>query len=205
MKKKITFSLPAEAMTTATEAMLLGDFNNWDVSNPVKLKKQKDGSHSATLLLEAGKSYEYRFLLNNGEWVNDWYAEKYIFKPEHGVDNSLIYVPETEEADKKTKAAKPRVQAVPKAKTKKEIPAGDDFTLIEGIGTEISKLFAAANIHSFKDLAKTTGKKLKSIIAAAEEEFDIPDPATWPKQAKLAAAAQWEKLKELQEQLKKKK
>ncbi len=54
---------------------------------------------------------------------------------------------------------------------------------------------------TFKDLSKISVKKLKGILEAAGSKFQVHDPASWPKQAKLAAAAKWEELEELQKEL----
>ena len=221
--KKITFKLPAEALGTATAALLLGDFNGWNYENAVSLTVQADGSLAASVELEAGKSYEYRFLLNNGTWINDWAADKYVHNEAFGVENSVVIVPaETAKptakkakpaVTKEKKEAAPKVAATPKetvakkaapSKAKKEkvvVPAKDDLTKIEGIGTKIAKLLEADGIVTFADLGKATGKKLKAILEAAGPKFQLHDPASWPKQAKLAAAAKWDELAALQEKL----
>ncbi len=211
MQKKVTFTLPAEALGEATEAVLLGDFNNWDVNEAVGLKVQKDGTLKATVALEAGKTYEYRFLLNDGRWVNDWNAEQYVFKAGLSVDNCVITVPEAPVADApvsgttetKSAAAKKTTKkaAAPKAKAPaKEVK--DDLTKIEGIGKKIAELLIAENIITFKDLAKATPKKLKTILEAAGSKFKVHDPTSWPMQAKLAAASKWNELDALQDELK---
>ncbi|AFK02584.1 hypothetical protein Emtol_1438 [Emticicia oligotrophica DSM 17448] len=87
--KKIDFLLPADVAAGATSGILLGNFNNWDSNQGVALKKQKDGSLKATVTLQAGL-YEYRYLLNDGRWVNDTQASKYI--PEFAVENCVIEV-----------------------------------------------------------------------------------------------------------------
>ena len=78
MEKKVTFTLASEIVGEATSAVLLGEFNNWDYNNGISLKKQKDGSMKATTTLEAGRTYQYRYLLNDGRWVNDHRADKYV-------------------------------------------------------------------------------------------------------------------------------
>ena len=95
MKKNITFTLPAEAVQGATEAFLLGDFNNWNPENAPKLEKQPDGSFKAAAQLEEGKTYQYRFLLNDGRWVNDYHAQNYVPVSGLYVDNCVITVPES--------------------------------------------------------------------------------------------------------------
>ncbi len=84
---KITFELPKEAVENAETVAVLGDFNNWQEGAP--LKKQKDGSFKATIELEKGRSYEYRFLINGVKWENAWNAESYKPTP-FGTYNSVV-------------------------------------------------------------------------------------------------------------------
>ncbi|HUN04498.1 MAG TPA: DUF4332 domain-containing protein [Niabella sp.] len=226
--KKITFNLPAEALGEATEALLLGDFNNWSLEEAIKLSVQKDGSLKASVLLEEGKSYQFRYLLNDGRWINDWNADDYVHNTVFGVQNSVIFVPvdevvatqevveakvekpakkaKTVKATKETKTVKEtktaKAPAKPKKAVKAEAPAADDLTKIEGIGPKISQLLKAEGIQSFKELSKATTKNLKAILEAAGSKFQVHDPSTWAKQAKLAAAEKWEKLLDLQAELK---
>lgn len=100
MTKNITFTLPSEALEGATEAILLGDFNNWNPDNAPKLQKQSNGSYKTVAQLEAGRTYHYRFLLNNGKWVNDYHAQSYEQVPGYYVDNCVITVPENSDQDK---------------------------------------------------------------------------------------------------------
>jgi 1,4-alpha-glucan branching enzyme len=83
---KVTFSLPPEV--GAKKVHLVGDFNNWDESS-TPLKKQKDGSFAVTLELEKGREYQFRYLVNQTDWHNDWQADKYIPNPFSG-DNSVV-------------------------------------------------------------------------------------------------------------------
>lgn len=132
MKKEIIFKLPAEAVEGATEALLLGDFNNWSEDNAIGLEKQEDGSYRTIVQLEAGRTYQYRFLLNDGRWVNDYNAQNYVPVSGYYVDNCVITVPETLDIEikksskispaKKSEKAKvkPALEAEPKkAKIKK--------------------------------------------------------------------------------------
>lgn len=86
---KATFILPAEAAPEAKDVLLVGDFNDWDAENAVKMKKQKNGVFKAVVSLEAGKEYEFRYLIDGENWENDWQADKYVSTP-FGVDNSVI-------------------------------------------------------------------------------------------------------------------
>ena len=218
--KQVTFSLPAEALGEATEAILLGDFNNWNPAEAVILSLQTDGILKADVLLEPGKTYEYRYLLNDGRWVNDGAAQAYAYKPELNIENSVITIPAdvviigetiivTEEKVKKAKAPATKKAAAKKAAPKKavtkvkEAPAKkDDLTKIEGIGPKIAKLLETDGIVSFNDLSKATVKKLKAVLDTAGPKFQMHNPGSWAKQAKLAAAAKWDELQKLQGELK---
>jgi predicted flap endonuclease-1-like 5' DNA nuclease len=190
MSKKVTFILPAEVVANATSGIILGEFNNWDDTHATSLKKQKDGSMKATLTLEAGRTYQYRYLLNDGRWVNDHTADKFVHVGGYNVENCVITVPAVEE----TLVGADALVIAPAKK--------DDLTKIEGIGKKIAELLTAAEISSFEELAKSTPKKLRTVLDAAGKKFKIHEPATWPKQAKLAAAGKWAELKKLQAELK---
>ena len=199
MSKKVKFILSADIVADATEGLLLGEFNNWDKENGFTLKKAKDGSLQTTVSLEAGKTYEYRYLLNDGRWVNDANAQQYAPIPALNVENCVITV--TEEIAVKPAKAKVKITAETPAPVVSEAVA-DELTKIEGIGKKIAELLQAENIHTFADLSKTTAKKLKSILEKGGNKFKMFDPTSWPKQAKLAAAGKWEELKKLQLELK---
>lgn len=142
MGKKVTFTLSAEIVGDATSAVLLGEFNNWDYNNGISLKKQKDGSMKATTTLETGKTYQYRYLLNDGRWVNDQRADNYVHISGYQVENCVISVPDEIEAEvKPAKAAKPaKEKKTVKAEKAESTP--DDLTKVEGIGKKIAALLA---------------------------------------------------------------
>ena len=190
MTKKITFTLPAEVVANATSGLLLGDFNNWDDTKAPSLKKQKDGSMKAELALEGGV-YHYRYLLDDGRWVNDYTAENYAHVWGYGVDNCVVTVPVEENVSAEVIETEATI-----------LPKKDDLTKIEGVGKKIAEILTASGIASFEILSKATSKKLRTILDEAGKKFKTHDPATWPKQAKLAAAGKWAELKKLQSQLK---
>lgn len=101
MTTQIAFTLPAEAVEGASEAMLLGDFNNWNPEQAPRLERQADGSFKTVAQLEEGQTYHYRFLLNDGRWVNDYYAQYYVCIPELYIDNCVITVPVSEAKENK--------------------------------------------------------------------------------------------------------
>jgi len=80
------------------------------------------------------------------------------------------------------------------------VPAGDDLTVIEGIGPKVASLLAEAGIATFAQLAAADPAHLAEVLRAAH--LPMIDPATWPQQARLAAAGQSDELKALQQALK---
>lgn len=196
MTKKVSFKLPAECVADAASGVLVGEFNDWNPEEGIYLKKQDDGSMVAELALTAGKTYEYRYLLSDGRWVNDNNATKSSDVYGNAVENCIIDVTET---IKKAVETKPKV-----VKDLKDQPivVSDDLTKIEGVNKKVESLLVKENIKTYKDLAKATIKKLQLILDGAGSKFSIINPATWPKQAKLAAAAKWEELSKWQDDLK---
>lgn len=86
---KATFSLPKEAVESANEVFLVGDFNDWDTDKGIQMTQLKNGSFKATVELETGKEYQFRYLIDGETWENDWEADKYVATP-FGVDNSVV-------------------------------------------------------------------------------------------------------------------
>ncbi len=90
---RVRFVLPAQVEADA--ASVVGDFNDWDDSATL-MKRQKDGSWSASVLLPPGKRYEFRYRLRTGmdvgatedEWFNDDGCER-CSNP-FGTENSVI-------------------------------------------------------------------------------------------------------------------
>lgn len=64
--KKTTFQIK---VSEANSVCLLGDFNGWNAeSNP--MKQSKNGVWKIDLKLSEGE-YEFRYLVNHHEWLND--------------------------------------------------------------------------------------------------------------------------------------
>jgi predicted flap endonuclease-1-like 5' DNA nuclease len=89
-EKKVMFTLPAHIAGGATSGVLLGQFNNWDLNNALPLEVRADGSLAAYITLETGRSYEYRYLLDDGRWVNDDHAERYVHINQYQIENCVI-------------------------------------------------------------------------------------------------------------------
>ena len=88
---KVTFRVPSEAAKDANTVHIVGDFNNWDIY-ATPLKKLKDGSFTVTLDLEKDKEYQFRYLIDETTWENDWSADKYVPTPFGNAENSVVVV-----------------------------------------------------------------------------------------------------------------
>lgn len=87
---KVTFRLPSIAAPDAKTVSIVGDFNDWNIyANPMKKMKNKD--FAITLELQPGSEYQFRYLIDENSWENDWNADKYVKSP-YGTDNSVIVV-----------------------------------------------------------------------------------------------------------------
>lgn len=83
---KVTFE--THPLPEAEEVYLVGDFNDWnETSHPMK-KRKKDGCFTLAVKLEPGQEYSFRYLVD-GEWHNEWEADKYAPNPYEG-DNSVV-------------------------------------------------------------------------------------------------------------------
>ena len=113
-KVEVTFRMPP--LDGVVELYLRGDFNGWAVGG-VPLVQESDGEWVATLVLDAGRSYRFRYYDNQGTWHNDWEADAYV-PNQHGSDDSVLDLTETEEPSRPRrkqgtetkKAATPRVR-----------------------------------------------------------------------------------------------
>lgn len=77
----------------------------------------------------------------------------------------------------------------------------DDLKIVEGIGPKIEELLHQAGIKTWLALSETSADRLKEILHEGGPNFQIHDPSTWPQQAALAHAGQWEELKKWQDEL----
>jgi 1,4-alpha-glucan branching enzyme len=70
---KVTFVLPRDEVDGAV--VVLGDFNDWDDSGlPLR---QSGGALKASVTLDAGHRYAFRYRRDDGEWFNDPGADGY--------------------------------------------------------------------------------------------------------------------------------
>ena len=123
-KVEVTFRMPP--MDDVVELYLCGDFNSWQVKG-LPLNLESDGTWVGTLILEAGKSYRFRYHDNQGTWHTDYEADSCVTN-EFGSDDSVVDLATVantpSKAVKKTKAQgvtsgnSKRTRPFAKAKTK---------------------------------------------------------------------------------------
>lgn len=69
---KVTFVLPIGDPDQPVS--VVGEFNGWDpFAHP--LKKRSNGTRSASVELEPGRSYRFKYLADDGSWLTDPDAE----------------------------------------------------------------------------------------------------------------------------------
>ena len=88
-----------------------------------------------------------------------------------------------------------------KVVAKKVVSKKDDLKKIEGIGPKIESLLNADGVSTWAKLAKTSIKKIQSVLDAAGPRYRMAEPSTWPQQADLAAKGKWDELEKLQDYL----
>lgn len=71
---KVKFTLPKEQAVGAEQAFLVGEFNDWD-SEAIAMKRLKTGAFTATLELPKDSEYQFRYRLDNDQWINDEMAD----------------------------------------------------------------------------------------------------------------------------------
>jgi 1,4-alpha-glucan branching enzyme len=90
---QVTFTLPAELAKGVKTVRVVGEFNDWNTSDVKgKMKKNKSGNFSATVSLEKGKQYQFRYYIDNSRWENDKSADGIVHVDEMASDNSIVSV-----------------------------------------------------------------------------------------------------------------
>jgi large subunit ribosomal protein L27 len=101
---------------------------------------------------------------------------------------------------KEAPASEATLVDVPTPKRSKKPSAGDDLTIIEGIGPKMAAALVAAGIDTFAKLSDSTEEQIHAAVEAAGLRF-APSIPTWAKQAKFAADDDMDGLKTYQDKL----
>ena len=86
-KVRVSFSLPGEL--DAEQVAVCGEFTDWEPT--IAMKRSKTGEWKASVVLEAGRRYRFRYLLNGVRWENDPGADDSEPNP-YGGDDSVVQV-----------------------------------------------------------------------------------------------------------------
>lgn len=70
----------------------------------------------------------------------------------------------------------------------------DNFQIIEGVGPKVNEVLIAAGYKNWSELADADSSDLRRHLDEAGKRFSLCDPVSWPHQAKLADAGEWEEL-----------
>jgi 1,4-alpha-glucan branching enzyme len=85
-KVKVNFVLPKDSV--AGKVSVVGDFNGWDPSvHP--LKPRSNGTRSVSVTLPVSQRFAFKYLDENGHWLDDDSASEYVDNGVGGV-NSVV-------------------------------------------------------------------------------------------------------------------
>lgn len=87
----VTFRLPKRDVGAAEKASVVGEFNEWQTA-ATPMTRLKDGSFKATVDLDPGHEYQFRYLLDDNTWINDTDAEAFVPTKFYDAENSLVRV-----------------------------------------------------------------------------------------------------------------
>ena len=88
---KVTFRLPKAAAPEAKTVHIVGEFNNWStVGTP--MQRLKSGEFKAVVALAPGRDYQFRYLIDQTLWENDWEADHYVISAYGDCENSVVTV-----------------------------------------------------------------------------------------------------------------
>ncbi len=85
---KVSFRISAEEANGAKKIQVLGDFNNWNLKAK-PMKSLKSGDFTQTVELETGKEYQFRYLIDGEQWINDLEADAKVAN-EFNSENDVI-------------------------------------------------------------------------------------------------------------------
>ena len=95
----------------------------------------------------------------------------------------------SDEAVAEVEAVAPEVEAA-------EVAAGDDLTVLDGIGPDYANSLRAAGVTTYAQLTEMTPEAIADLLAKANTPLIAGhDASTWPRQAKFAAAGDWSGLR----------
>ncbi|GAB1351220.1 isoamylase early set domain-containing protein [Ignavibacteriales bacterium] len=87
---KVTFRIAKEVGKPFESASVVGDFNGWNQEAHQMSKLKKDGSFSLVAEIPTGSVYQFRYVLDGKEWVNDTECDGFVDSPYGDSQNGLL-------------------------------------------------------------------------------------------------------------------
>ena len=84
---RVTFTLPADA--AATEAAVVGEFNDWNAKKGAMKLNAKNGVWTKGVSLKPGNTYQFRYVVDSKNWTNDDQADEQVPNDYFG-QNSVV-------------------------------------------------------------------------------------------------------------------
>ena len=88
---KVSFRLPKAAALGAKTVHIVGEFNDWSTVN-TPMKRLKSGEFTAVVEMAPGQAYQFRYLIDQTTWENDWEADRYVKSDFGDCENSVVVV-----------------------------------------------------------------------------------------------------------------
>lgn len=88
---KVTFRLSKKEADGARRVAVAGDFNAWE-STRTPMKSLKSGDFTASVNLDKGRAYQYRFVIDGDRWVTDDGADKLVYCDYAQGHNAVVVV-----------------------------------------------------------------------------------------------------------------
>ena len=82
----IAIGFYTEALPEAESVQIVGSFGDWQAQ---PMRRLKDGRFMTMRYLPAGERYEFRYLVDGAQWINDSGADSYTPNP-YGSDNCVV-------------------------------------------------------------------------------------------------------------------
>jgi 1,4-alpha-glucan branching enzyme len=90
-KCKVTFRLDKKVIGPAKKASVAAEFNGWKVDK-TPMKPLKNGDFTVTVILDKGREYQYRYVVDDQHWVTDDAADKYVQSGIANAQNAVVIV-----------------------------------------------------------------------------------------------------------------
>ncbi|MFK8163608.1 MAG: DUF4332 domain-containing protein [Lewinella sp.] len=156
---KVIFEVPVEQLGKGRDVRVLGNFNGWSWDKGLAMTNGK-GTYKANINLAPGE-YQFRYLVDNQEWKNDWEAQGYTSSG-YNSDNCLLSLEKVAVA-KKAAAKKP---AAKKAAAK---PAAKKAAAKKPVAKKATAKPAAKKAAAKKPVAKKAAPAKKAVAAKADD------------------------------------